>query len=223
MVRIISTVLILSFFVVTARGQVVALKVGPVFSKLEYHNSMAHSTSFEDGYTGFATIAGIHYFLKKYFCLSTDLGYINSGGKGKTIIFDPYNPGDMHEVEIKTNLHYITFNTVAHFKILLGKHFEPFIGLGPRVDYLVGYSEDAKLMKQFEDAGELNKVVYGLVGVFGLHYELHKWVLGIEYQYFYDMNELVNYTSEYEVENELGLLCSPLLLTVGFNLSSHHE
>lgn len=221
MKRIAVTLILLVFGFTLSYGQIVALKVGPVFSKMEWKNSLVHSTAFEEGYTGFAVIAGMDYLLKKHFCLATDLGYINSGGKGTIITTDPAgNP--LEDVEIKTNLHYLTFNTIGHFKFMLGEHIEPFIGLGPRIDYLVGYSEDAKLLKTFEEEDALDKVLYGFVGSAGFHYELEKLSFGVEYQYNFDMNKVVEYESELGVENEVELRCSPLLFTIGYRLGGHH-
>ena len=169
-------------------AQILALKTGPVVSRLDCHIPALHDTELNKGYTGVAVVAGADYLIKKYFCLSTDLGYINSGGRGHTLVHD--EEGD-HDLTIKTNLHFITFNTLLHLQYKFANHVEPFIGIGPRLDYLVGYHEDAEMMTEFEEQGELHKWLYGAVAAAGIHFDVHQWVVGFEYQYNWDMNELI--------------------------------
>jgi hypothetical protein len=222
--RFIVSILLLCFSTSVVRSQVVALKAGPVISKLNCHVTELHDTELDKTYTGFAAIAGIDYLIKKYFCLSTDFGYINSGGNGHTLVQDPAWPGGEHDVNIKTNLHFITFNTLVHLQYRFGQHIEPFIGLGPRLDYLAGYHEDAEMLHKFEEDGELNRWLYGAVAAAGIHFDVHHWVLGFEYQYNFDMNELVEYEVDHHV-NDVALRCSPFLVTIGYHFHSnnHHE
>jgi len=212
------TLLILLFGYTLAHGQIIALKAGPVVSRLDCHIPALHDTELNKGYTGVAAVAGIDYLIKKYFCLSTDLGYINSGGKGHTLV---HNPEGDEDLTIKTNLHFITFNTLIHLQYKFGDFVEPFIGIGPRLDYLAGYHEDAEMLTEFEEKGELNKWLYGAVAAAGVHFDVHHWVLGFEYQYNWDMNELVEFEDEVEhAHNSVALRCSPFLVTVGYHIGA---
>jgi len=202
-----------------SQGQIVALKAGPVVSKLDCHIPDLHETELNKGYTGVAAVAGIDYLIHKYWCLSTDLGYINSGGKGHTLVHGAEGDQDLI---IKTNLHFVTFNTLIHLQYKFGEFIEPFIGIGPRLDYLAGYHEDAVMMTEFEEKGELNKWLYGAVAAAGVHFDLQHWVVGFEYQYNWDMNELVEF-EEGEVHNSIALRCSPFLVTVGYHFSGGHQ
>jgi outer membrane protein W len=221
--RFILIVLLFSSCFYTVQGQVIALKAGPVVSKLNCHVTELHDTELDNTYTGVAAIAGIDYLIKKYFCLSTDFGYINSGGKGHTLVHDPDFPGGEHDVKIETNLHFITFNTLVHLQYRFGDHIEPFVGIGPRLDYLLGYHEDAEMLHKFEEVGELNRWLYGAVAAAGVHFDVHHWVLGFEYQYNFDMNELVDYEADHYHKNEVALRCSPFLVTVGYHFGGNNH
>lgn len=223
--RLIVGISLLCLSCIGARGQVVALKAGPVVSRLNCHVTELHDTELDKSYTGLAAIAGIDYLIKKYFCLSTDLGYINSGGKGHTLVHDPDWPGGEHDINIETNLHFITFNTLVHLQYRFGEHLEPFVGIGPRLDYLLGYHEDAEMLHKFQEEGELNRWLFGAVAAAGVHFDVHHWVLGFEYQYNFDMNELVDYEDGHDHTNEVALRCSPFLVTVGYHFGSgsHHS
>jgi outer membrane protein W len=206
---------IILFNIALASGQVVALKAGPVVSRLDCHIPELHDTELNKGYTGFAAIAGIDYLIHRYWCVSTDLGYISSGGKGHTLVHSAEGDADL---KIKTNLDFITFNTLIHLQYKFANHIEPFIGIGPRLDYLAGYHEDAEMLTEFEEKGELNKWLYGAVAAAGVHFDVHHWVLGFEYQYNWDMNEIVEFEDEAtHAHNSVALRCSPFLVTVGYH------
>lgn len=215
---------ILLFFIlmsVALKSQVVALKAGPVVSRLDCHIPALHETELNKGYTGVAAIAGIDYLIHKYWCLSTDLGYINSGGKGHTLV---HNPEGDEDLTIKTNLHFVTFNTLFHFQYRFGEHIEPFVGIGPRLDYLTDFHEDAEMLNEFDEKGELNRWLYGAVAAAGVHFDVHHWVVGFEYQYNWDMNEMVEFEDEAtHAHNSVALRCSPFLVTVGYHFGGGHE
>jgi len=62
-------------------------------------------------------------------------------------------------------------------------------------------------------------MIFGLIGVVGIKYNLNHYCLGIEYKYDYSFNELVNFESEWGVTNNITYNYSSLILTLGYKFS----
>ncbi len=198
-------------------AQSVKLTLGPTFSKMEWKNSMSNNTLFDENYTGFTSMLGVDYLKSKFFFLSSNLGYSNYGGKGTIHVTTQTGEPWITEMEQKTSLHMLSINTLAHIKFSFGS-LTPFLGLGPRLDYLVSYEEEVSLLKQFEDDGGLNRVLFGINSTAGLQYQVRSFEFGLLFQYNYNFNNMVDYTSQWDVTNEIELGVFIVALSVGYQL-----
>lgn len=206
------------FALYAATAQTLNIKTGATFSKMSWTNSMASNTLFDKEYFGFITTFGVDYLQKKFFMLSSNIGYVNIGGNGTVLAVDPIHPMNDKMIDIRTTLHFFTSNTLALFKFKIGKSISPFIGFGPRLDYLVKYKEDAGLLVQFDDIKNLNKMQYGFIGVAGINYNMNKFRIGLEFQYNYTFTKLVNFTSQWNVKNELSVRYYNVAASIGYKI-----
>lgn len=184
-------------------GQTVYLKFGPSFSKLNWKNSAINENIYDKGIVGFDVIAGINYLDYKYFNISSNIGFIQKGSLGTTIELTDDQGNDLGLSKAKVILNFLTLNTTFNAKIPVKKFISPYLYAGPRLDYLISYNENAVSIKQFEDAGKLNKLIYGLIVGTGVNFNVQKIQLGVVFDYYINMNYLVNYKSIYGTTNKV--------------------
>ncbi|HOY31399.1 MAG TPA: hypothetical protein PKW80_05935 [Bacteroidales bacterium] len=186
-------VLILFFLGInTLNAQTLNIKIGPAFSKMHFSANYNRQINFDEIYTGIAASFKIDYLQKKFFYLSSNFGFINIGGKGYiNTNFD----GHVLRVYTKTSLNYLTLNSRFYFKFIDSKKISPFIGIGPRLDYLIHYRDDQQLIYPLKEG--LNKSLYGLDLVAGTHYSIKNFQLGVEIEYNHVFNKLVSFPSPF--------------------------
>jgi len=194
--------LLLIFLGTSVYGQTIYLKIGPSFSKLTWNNTMIDENPFQKGIVGYNAIVGINYLNFKYFNISSNLGFIQKGGNQTITYTDDLGDsiGTGEEIE---RLNFITINTTINFKILIKDFVEPYIFVGPRLDYLLSYKENIVFLEQFDDVGKLNKFIYGLSLGCGITFNVKKFRLGAAFDYYLNFIKQVNYESATGITNQL--------------------
>ena len=174
-------------------GQTFNLQIGPSFSKSNWENIMMSQHSLlDDNVIGTNVSLGMEYWDHTYFNLSSNLGYIQKGGKDSIqLIFGPPEPIPLSPYKLKLN--YLTVNTCIIVKIPVRDAIFPYLLAGPRIDYLVSYKEDVPVIKNYEDIGKVNYFIYGFITGIGINYKLDKIQLGIVFNYFINLNNLVDF------------------------------
>lgn len=203
-----------------ANTQVLKLRIGPVLSRIDWYIEHTSNSVYNNNYLGYSATLGIEYLHKKFFFLSSDIGFVNNGGKGELLLIpDQINPENSIYLYPEASLNWLTVNTVAKFKVDFGKQFSAFLGLGPRLDYLISYKEEVKFMEQFDKAGELQKVIYGMISTIGLNYNINRFSIGTEFQYNLAFNKLVEDYSMEGMKNNVSIRYMDFLFTCGYRLS----
>ena len=84
-----------------------------------------------DSHVGYTSSIGVEYLEHKYFSISTELGYIQKGGR---IASDIYS-GDEYPIANKLDirLDYIQLNTTFRIRFPMSK-FSTYSGVGPKID-----------------------------------------------------------------------------------------
>ncbi len=186
---------VLNFFSLGAQD--LHLVTGPSFSLLNYTTSPSEGTAGTKTLTGFNAQVGVDYLKLKYFNLSSELGFIQKGGKFYIMEVTP--EGEiLSEAWFTDRLHFLTINTTANFKIPVKDFIIPYIFLGPRLDYLGWYHETAEFIKVFDDAKKLNRFIYGLSTGAGIKFKVKKFLLGVVFDYYLNFNDLVHSVSSTE-------------------------
>lgn len=121
-------------------------------------------------------------------------------------------------VDFGTSLDFISLNTVPKLKFDFAQRFSTFIGLGLRLDYLVSYDEKIELLKLFEDVNELNRLLLGIIGVAGINVDLNNFQIGVEFHYNYDLNRIVDYKSQWDIENRIRIDYYTVAFSYGYKI-----
>ena len=199
------TILIIFFglIVTCCYGQTINVRIGPSFSNLNWDNSASGDEVFNKSIVGVDVLLGIDYLDFKYFNLSSNLGYIQKGGSGTIVVTAIHNPEEITTTDVKTKLNFITANTIFEAKVPIIKFITPFIHTGPRLDYLLSYDENVNLLKGFDDLKKLNKFIYGLIVGAGIDFKISKFKLGVAFDYYWNFNKLVDFTSSSGFQNQI--------------------
>ena len=211
------TFLFFSLQILTLSGQNLTLQVGPSFSKLNWENSISNEILFNKNVTGINVLIGIDYLNLKYFYLSSNIGFIQKGGKDSVPVVAQNGEIEGKHV-LKTKLNYLTLNTTANLKLPIKDFVIPYLFVGPRVDYLISYKESAAFIKQFDDWGKVNKLIYGVITGFGLDFKIKRFFAGAVFNYYFNFNKIVYYTSDNNISTKIIDRTFTINLKVGYKL-----
>ncbi len=184
--------LILSFLFTASYSQFVnsiAVKSGMSFATQQWDYvsiNIKRDLTYKNGSVSAISIA---FFNTKNFSLITDFTYIQKGYKEQVAFVDVTNPDLIVGYgTIYDRFDFISMSPMLKFKIDI-KSFSPYLIIGPRFDYCVGYvgSNDSK-----DIVNGSQKPIYGLSSGAGLEYRKNNFALLIEGQYLYDFSHFYN-------------------------------
>ncbi len=208
---------LLLFSMLSLHAQVIKINIGPVFSSMELR--YPYSGIYDEPYTGFIAGLEVDYLHRQFFKMSSGLNYINAGAKGYITFPDSYIPDKYIYEDITTTLHFINLNTIAYFKYDFKKLFRPYIGIGPELFYLSGYSDilddsgfDIFFLRRFFRNGT-NRFMFGINTVAGISFMTGNLEFGVAYQYSFVITELVR--------DLINLRESALLFKIGYRFPTN--
>lgn len=173
-------------------GQTIKIQAGPAFSSLDW--KVGAVGLFDQNKIGFSAFVGIDYYDRKYYNLSSNIGFVSKGGKEDIQLIDMDKP-DGKTLTVKGHLDYISFSTVVEVKYPLNDIFFPFISLGPRFDYLMDiHSSEQGFLEPVED--DMKKCNYGLIVGGGLKYDITKFQIGIQANYYLNFIKIADSLAE---------------------------
>lgn len=125
---------------------------------------------------------GLQYMDKGWFNLSSNVGYLRRGERDKKAV-SVWEEGSL---VVGTNLHYMTLNTTFDLKKVSRDGYTCFIGVGPRLDFLLKSSADIyagnnNYSKQTID-GDYS-VLFGLKCVGGIRKDFGCMQIGLNFAY----------------------------------------
>ena len=177
------------FFSGAVYGQTINVQSGITLSKLQWTLGNSDFGSYDKVKIGSSTFVGIDYLDKTYFNVSSNLGFITKGGKETINIRDESGIILSEKVE-KASLNYVSLNSTFNIKYPIKEKIIPFVSLGPRVDYLLSYSNDFDCI---EDIDALNKINYGLIVGCGVKYDFQKIQLGVRADRYVNINKIADW------------------------------
>ncbi|MDN5205711.1 outer membrane beta-barrel protein [Fulvivirgaceae bacterium BMA10] len=181
-------------------AQTLKLQVGPSISKLSWKDNFSQDR-YDEQLVGFATSIGLDYLEKKHFNLSTGMVFLTKGGKGEQVINITQNPEDFSPLDPipviptrlllshKPRLTYISINTVFEYKFPIKEKWSPFLGAGPRFDYVIAKSEH---FNELENADAFNSASVGILLAGGVKYQLSDLHLGIRCDHYLNFNDIAD-------------------------------
>lgn len=196
--------LVCSLLCVTVMGkaQVVTLENGFGISSMRYKGI----GQVLDKIHPYHVSLGMQYMDKGWFNLSSNVGYLRKGERDKGKLTSMWEGA--YQV-IGTNLHYLTLNTTFDLKKMSRDGYTCFIGVGPRIDFLLKSSVDLyggnnNYSKQTIEG--YHSVVFGLKCVGGVRKDFGNMQIGLNFAYLPSFTRLnpVNYDRTFTFGLSLG-------------------
>ena len=207
--------LIVLTIAVFANGQIVKIQGGTSFSKLDWNLKGTNLSLWDEMFIGYSIFAGIDYLDKSYFNLSSNIGMIRKGGQGAVTLADIGGYPILNYTD-KPTLDYLSLNTTIDFKYRIRETITPFIGFGPRFDYLLNHSRHFDEMKKL---GEFNDISFGLILGGGLKYDISDFQFGLRTDYYFDFKKVAEWTFEDTgMGGKISVNTFTLCLSVGYRL-----
>jgi hypothetical protein len=166
----------------------------------------AHTSFLDQTRTDPSFFVGIEYFERKYWSISSNIGYLRNGGKEPYPILD-YNGNLISMTTASARFDYLSVNTTFNLKFPIEERWIPFLGIGPRVDFLINHDHT---FSYFDSPGTLRKQSYGLVVAAGIRYQFSRFQLGLKGDHLFNFNKLASIGHETNQAN-----ASMLSLTFG--------
>ncbi|MDR2908063.1 MAG: PorT family protein [Bacteroidales bacterium] len=172
----------------TLHAQILTLQGGPSISKLnwELERFMTPTTIHDKTLVGYSVFAGMDYFDRTYFNISSNIGLIRKGG--------------MHDVSLseqsetdKLTLSYLSVNTTADFKYPVAKIYYPFVSIGPRLDYLAKHSQHFDIV---ESVNGFNAVSVGMILGAGVKVNTGNFQFGLRADYYLNFNPVADWENQ---------------------------
>jgi hypothetical protein len=194
-----------------ANGQIVKVQGGTSISKLDWKLQGQNRGLFDKTLIGYSIFAGIDYFDKQYFNFSSNMGMVRKGGKMEVQFVDEIGL-PIQTLISKSTLDYLSINTMIEFKYRIKKTITPFIGFGPRFDYLLYTSKDF----EFDD---VKNVSTGLILGGGLKYDISILQFGLRADYYLDFIKIAEWSTENNrFGGEISANVFTINLSVGYRL-----
>ena len=170
--------------------QVIKLQAGKTFSKLDWKNQVTNTQTFKDVFIGNSAFLGIDYLFKNNYNLSTNIGYVEKGGRNEVAEVDDNGIPTGKSILSEAQLNYYSFNTTVEYNYPLTDNFKPYFFGGPRIDYLYDYSQDFNDLKSYDD---LNLISYGCTFGAGFKITVSKIFLGVKAEYYLNLNKIASW------------------------------
>ncbi len=190
-------IILLFFFLATliAKGQVfenIGIKAGCSVANQKWAYSLLQTTTQKDDKLGIYCVLTTELFKRKYMSLFIETGYVQKGSQEEVEVTTNDHPEGTGEYEtFMTSINYLEFSPQlkVHYQI---KSFTPYLVVGPRLDYQVGFKSDiAPGMEK-----DLNKTIWGMTYGLGLEFRKNKFGILLEYQEHYNFSDVLDTRSE---------------------------
>lgn len=188
--RRITLLIIVIFLSLTSFGQTLKIQAGPSFSNLDWNTDAISMSLYNETLIGYSFFVGLDYLNTKYFNLSSNLGILRKGGKQTIMLMSFVGPSI--ERSYYAQLDYLSVNTLIDLKYPITDKITPYLFFGPRLDYLVGFSNEYDVLTVKDDLNGLN---YGFVLGGGLKYDWSRFQIGIHADYYLNFNKIADWSA----------------------------
>jgi len=181
-------------------AQTINIKNGITFSSMNFNKI----NLFESKIQTYSFTIGTEYLSHTWWELSSEMGYIQKGGKEKEIIENDIL------IELKEAKNYVHLNTTIRAKYS-GETFYFYAGIGPTFDLLVDSNE---FKDNYLEGYLLKKSIWGMKSEIGFNQFLNKKIkVGLNFSYLYD----IDYSGKSEY-NKFRFDNYILMFSLGYNL-----
>lgn len=196
-------------------GQIIKIQMGTSFSSLDWKIDDLNIAPYKKTLTGYSVFAGVEYFNRKYFNISTNLGFIRKGGKD-VISYSNEEGEYVNMKEQEATLDYLSINTALDIKYPIREKIVPFVGIGPRIDYLLSNNREVEGINGINPIQEYS---FGLIVGGGIKYLLSRIQLGVRADYYLNFNKMADRSTQVEnLAGEINDKTMTLNLSIGYRL-----
>jgi len=202
---------------ILANGQTIKIQAGTSISNLDWkYKGITVDPIYKESLIGYSFFAGMDYFEKQYFNLSSNIGMLRKGGKGEVPLTDQNGELTGQTITEKPTLDYLSINTTVDLKYPLKEKVFPFICFGPRLDYLFNNSKHFDELKKLN---ELKNTSIGLILGGGLKYDISNIQLGLRADYYLNFTKVADWpTQNTGTGGEVTVNTFTINLTIGYKL-----
>lgn len=195
-------------------AQVIRLQAGPVISNLDWSVENIMRIGPDKNLVGKSVFIGVDYLNGRHFNLSTNIGYLQKGDRSDIAYIN--DEGELLVFpEMEAVFDYLSLNTLAEFKLPIGHRFIPYISIGPRIEYLYGYTKDFSFIDEMD---ELPNYAYGVNLGGGFKVNLRRWQIGIRSDYYLNVRKLADWVTNSDDSGWIDDKTYLVNLTVGYKL-----
>lgn len=195
-------------------GQTIKIQGGTTYSYLVWP-SILNISFYDKPFLGCSGLIGLDYCNRNVFNLSSNIGLVQKGGKDKITVVDSQGNA-INDIILNAYLDYLLMNSTIDFKYAIKEKVVPYISFGPRIDFLISYSD---AFKGLDAMNELNKISLGLTIGAGIRYEMLKFQIGLKGEYFLNFNKIADWpASTGNLGGSISDRTMMVNLTVGYKL-----
>lgn len=168
----------IAFFVLSSSSlSAQVVKVSGGWTKAAMQNDQNFQGMLNEEVTGFSALIGIDYWERKYFYLSSEVGYYRDGGQQR----DPIGNNDIMEATEYWNFFHL--NTSFRFRIPLPGSAHIYTGAGPKLDILFGSEQFRSQLYNEHTNFKKNRFSFGGKIEGGLVQDINNIRLGLNVSY----------------------------------------
>jgi hypothetical protein len=157
-----------------SNSQIVNIEYGRNWSKLKWYIEDKYA-NYQETLNGNVVYIGIDYLNKKYYHISTNIGYLQKKGeKSYEQYYDEHNTETIYGT---TLLKQMTINTKIFLKYPIKEKWIPFLSIGPSIDVLLSTSNDRDRISSVEPN------MFGILLGGGISYSISKYQIGLSFDY----------------------------------------
>lgn len=168
------------------KGQVLKIQVGISNSSLDWELGNNSLKIYDEKIKGHCLFIGLDYLEKKYFNLSSNIGFIRKGGRGFRFYVDPFGMPLIGTKE-KATIDYLSFINIVDIKYPIKEKIIPYLSIGPRVDYMISSNNN---FKNTTTNYTMNKFSFGLNLCVGIKYQFSRFQIGVRGDYLVNFNKI---------------------------------
>jgi hypothetical protein len=132
---------------------------------------------------------GMEYLERKYWCISTNVGYVRKGGNAPSGDTDSLGR-PIPETTLSETFDYVSVNTLLNLKYPLKGNWIPYVSFGPHADFMTSHTHTFPYFDY--PALDLHKRSYGVVYAVGIRYAFSHFLVGLRAEHLVDVTPLVD-------------------------------
>jgi|GEM_PF-5382549 len=160
--------------------------LGGGISRLRWEANYSDINLFDEFKPVFAGSAGVTYGVHRNWALSSNLMFVQKGGKDEIAL-----SGSGETRDVAASINYLGLNTLFILNIHIRSELVPYLSFGPSVLTLLFYSDD---VEEYLDTDELEEWIFGGIINAGVSKQWDDWYMGVELSNLFSKTKVASWT-----------------------------